>query len=83
MKKITIASICTALLMSAFAYSEDFQILQTKEDGVVDGEYYVGSAYENITWGRLPNKNSKPVLTVPSGATVTIDTLSHEGMLED
>ena len=37
MKKITIASICTALLMSAFAYSEDFQILQTKEDGVVDG----------------------------------------------
>ena len=32
MKKITIASICTALLMSAFAYSEDFQILQTKED---------------------------------------------------
>ena len=83
MKKITIASICTALLMSAFAYSEDFQILQTKEDGVVDGEYYVGSAYENITWGRLPNKNSMPVLTVPSGATVTIDTLSHEGMLED
>ncbi|EAU43017.1 hypothetical protein FP2506_09246 [Fulvimarina pelagi HTCC2506] len=47
------------------------------------GEYYVPSTTENVTWGRLPNRASQPILTVPSGATVTVDTISHEGILED
>ena len=38
---------------------------------------------KTLPGGRLPNKDSKPVMTVPPGATVTIDTLSHEGVLED
>ncbi len=31
----------------------------------------------------LPNATDAPILTVPSGATVVFDTLSHEGILED
>lgn len=46
----------------------------------VEGEYYVPSTVENIRWGHLPNRDSKPVLTVPSGSTVTFDTVSHEAL---
>ena len=41
--------------------------------------YYVPSTLETIKWGYLPNATDAPVLTVPSGATVVFDTLSHEG----
>ena len=45
--------------------------------------WYVPSTLQTIKWGYLPNANDKPVLTVPSGAIVTFDTVSHEGILED
>lgn len=45
--------------------------------------YYVPSTLETIKWGYLPNATDTPLLTVPSGATVVFDTLSHEGLLED
>lgn len=83
MKRFIKAVIAVFAVTSVFAFAEDFTVLQGKEDGVVDGEYYLGTAYENVTWGRLPNKDSKPVIKIPSGATITIDTLSHEGLLED
>ena len=41
------------------------------------------STLQTITWGYLPNRTFKPVLTVPSGSTITFDTVSHEGILED
>lgn len=63
--------------------ADKIEYLQTKEDGVIDGDYYVASTPENISWGVLPNKNTKMILTVPSGSTVTFDTVSHEGILED
>lgn len=49
----------------------------------VEGDYYVTSAVENIRWGFLPNRDSAPILTVPSGSAVTFDTVSHEGLIED
>ncbi|OAB40246.1 acetamidase/formamidase family protein [Paenibacillus antarcticus] len=49
----------------------------------VEGDYYVTSAVENIRWGSLPNRDSSPILTVPSGSAVTFDTVSHEGLVED
>jgi len=58
-------------------------ILQQKSDGAVKGQSFLSSAPENILWGRLPNRNTKPVLTIRSGETITIDTVSHEGLLED
>lgn len=69
---------------AATYYRQDYSgTLQSKEDGKIYGDYYVPSSVENILWGRLPNKNSKSILTIPSGSTVTFDTLSHEGLLED
>jgi acetamidase/formamidase len=51
--------------------------------GVKGKVYYVPSTVDTIKWGHLPNANDKPLLTVPSGATVVFDTLSHEGLIED
>ena len=45
--------------------------------------YYVPVTAQTNRWGYLPAADAMPVLTVPSGAVVTFDTVSHEGMLED
>lgn len=45
--------------------------------------HYVRATAASVHWGELPNRTTKPVLTVTSGAVVTIDTVSHEGILED
>jgi acetamidase/formamidase len=36
-----------------------------------------------VLWGRLPCETDVPVLTVDDGAEVVVDTISHEGILED
>jgi acetamidase/formamidase len=51
--------------------------------GKVDGKHYLPSTPETIIWGELPTADTRPVLTVDSGVTVTIDTVSQEGILED
>ena len=64
----------------------DFKILQPLADQptrLKNGSYYVPTTPQTATWGSLPNANTKPVLSVPSGSVVTIDTVSHEGVLED
>lgn len=70
--------------------ANDFEVLQPLaqaptqlEDGDYAGNYYVPSTVDTVRWGYLPNRGAKPVLTVPSGSTVTFDTISHEGILED
>ena len=68
---------------TAAQQEEAFQVLQTQEDGSIMGDYYVGSNEDTIHWGRLPNRDVEPVLSVESGSTVTFDTVSHEGLLED
>jgi acetamidase/formamidase len=52
-------------------------------NGMPGKVYYVPSTVDTIKWGYLPNAADKPLLTVPSGATVVFDTLSHEGLIED
>lgn len=44
---------------------------------------YVTSTPETVRWGFLPNRDAQPIRTVRSGALVTFDTVSHEGILED
>ncbi|MBC9733138.1 acetamidase/formamidase family protein [Nocardioides marmotae] len=44
---------------------------------------YVRSRADEVWWGHLPNHTAKPVAVVDSGTVVTIDTISHEGLLED
>lgn len=44
---------------------------------------YLPSTPDNVVWGRLPCRDDRPLLSVDSGTELTIDTLSHEGILED
>ncbi len=67
-----------------FAILEQLSASTTKlEQGKYAGNFYVPSSLESVTWGYLPNRSAKPVLTVPSGSVVTFDTVSHEGIMED
>lgn len=63
--------------------ANEITVLQDQKIGGIEGDFYLASSVDNIVWGRLPNRNARCVLSVPSGSTVTIDTLSHEGILED
>lgn len=51
--------------------------------GPIPGEHYIAATPQTVLWGRLPCATDAPVLTVPAGATVTFDTVSHEGILPD
>jgi acetamidase/formamidase len=51
--------------------------------GKIEGRHYLPSTPETVTWGELPNALTRPVLSVDSGATVTVDTVSQEGILDD
>lgn len=48
-----------------------------------DAPDYLPATAASVLWGRLPCETDAPVLTVEPGALVTIDTVSHEGLLED
>jgi acetamidase/formamidase len=51
--------------------------------GPVEGRHYLPSAVDQVRWGYVPAVGSEPALRMRSGETVTIDTVSHEGILED
>jgi len=56
-------------------------ILQPGE-GPIRGSYLPADP-ARVFWGRLPCAADEPVLEVEPGAEVTIDTISHEGVLDD
>jgi len=80
-------ALATALVLCIPAvFAADFKVLQPlgdKPTKLKDGSYYVPTTPATARWGSLPNAAAKAVLTVPSGSVVTIDTVSHEGVLED
>ncbi|WP_238385153.1 acetamidase/formamidase family protein [Nesterenkonia muleiensis] len=45
--------------------------------------HYLSAELEHIFWGRLPCGTDSPVLSIDPGESVVIDTISHEGILED
>ena len=51
--------------------------------GDVAGEVYLPADPATVLWGRLPCAADDPVLEVEPGTAVTIDTISHEGILDD
>lgn len=82
--------LCISMSHAKNISSNEFKVLNQitdrptlLKDGAYEGNYYVPSTLETIQWGYLPNRDSKPVLTIKSGSTVTFDTISHEGLLED
>ena len=52
-------------------------------EGTINGEHYLASTPGQVSWGWLPTVETPSPLTMRSGQTVTIDTVSHEGILED
>ncbi|TDN90971.1 acetamidase/formamidase family protein [Microbacterium sp. BK668] len=59
-----------------------FEILQPGR-GDQPGDHYLPTTPDTVLWGRLPCAVDAPVLRIAAGETVTIDTVSHEGILED
>lgn len=57
-------------------------VLQPGE-GPIRGAHYVPADPSRVHWGRLPIGSDDPVLEVDEGVEVTIDTVSHEGVLDD
>ncbi|RFA15451.1 acetamidase [Subtercola boreus] len=51
--------------------------------GAIRSPHYLPATGRNVLWGRLPCARDEAVLEIESGDEVTIDTLSHEGILED
>ena len=51
--------------------------------GEIPGEHYLASTPEEVLWGYVPTVHATPVVRMKSGQTITIDALSHEGILED
>ncbi|WZH50507.1 MAG: acetamidase/formamidase family protein [Nocardioides alkalitolerans] len=51
--------------------------------GPVRAATYLPSTPDHLLWGRLPCRTDAPVLRVDPGTEVTVDTLSHEGVLAD
>jgi acetamidase/formamidase len=51
--------------------------------GPIHGRHYLRSLPDQVTWGYVPSLTAPPVLRMKSGETVTVDTVSHEGILED
>ncbi|SOD70364.1 acetamidase/formamidase [Jatrophihabitans sp. GAS493] len=51
--------------------------------GPMNADLMLDSRLDNISWGLLPNSGSRGVLSMRSGQSVCIDTVSHEGLLAD
>lgn len=51
--------------------------------GSIPGDHYLPSEVDSVLWGYVPDVHAVPVLRMRSGSTITIDAVSHEGLLED
>ncbi|WP_028045333.1 acetamidase/formamidase family protein [Cellulomonas sp. URHE0023] len=51
--------------------------------GHIAASVYLPSTPKTVLWGRLPCASDEPVLRIGDGVAVTIDTVSHEGLLVD
>ena len=59
-----------------------FPVVAAAQDEPLEADHYVPSRPENLSWGWYPI-DKEPVLTVRSGQTVRIDTLSHAGATQN
>ncbi|ALC04582.1 hypothetical protein CDES_00495 [Corynebacterium deserti GIMN1.010] len=57
-------------------------ILQPNQ-GSLTADHYLESTPESVLWGYVPSIHSAASMQMKSGQTVTVDTVSHEGILED
>lgn len=69
-----------ALLLALFA---TVGLVQFSPVWATNHTYEVKSTPENVIWGELFKPDSAPILTVQSGDQITMETVSHEGILPD
>ncbi|MFL6061081.1 MAG: acetamidase/formamidase family protein [Marmoricola sp.] len=51
--------------------------------GPITGDDYLPCRADEVFWGRLPCAGDQAVVSVEPGRTLTVDSLSHEGVMED
>ena len=51
--------------------------------GRINSDRYLPVTPQTSRWGWWPDRAAEPVMAVDDGAVVTVDTLSHEGIMED
>ncbi|MHC5257839.1 acetamidase/formamidase family protein [Streptomyces sp. UC4497] len=64
------------------AVSRPGRVLQPGK-GPIHGQHYLRATPDTVRWGYVPARDAEPVLRMRSGETLTVDALSHEGLLED
>jgi acetamidase/formamidase len=67
---------------SAASVSRDVKVLQPTQ-GPIEGNHYLQSTPDEVLWGYVPNVHATSVLRMKSTETITVDAVSHEGILED
>ena len=79
---LQISHLLSTLVLTGFVLSIVISPInsQPKEKST---EHYVESTPENVIWGELFIADDEPILEVKSGDIVTIETVSHEGILPD
>lgn len=80
--RVLIAFIGLAITSHSYAQKQGVKVLQPGV-AIPPAVQYLPSSPDTVRWGYLPNKDAKPVMTVKSGTEIIIDTVSHEGILED
>ena len=93
MLKILFVTLLLSLLTCCNKKESSFNILQPisiKPDKIKNNNFnfkeeilYIPVTESTITWGHLPNINSKPVANIDSNDLIIFDTISHESILED
>jgi acetamidase/formamidase len=81
----TVASIpvgASAAPSTHHSHHDRLKILQPGT-GRITGDHYLFAKPDEVLWGYVPALGATPVMEMRSGETVTIDALSHEGILED
>jgi acetamidase/formamidase len=83
-KLVSIARYCllTTAILGFVLLSSKLVVSQSSENETAT-DYLVKSTPENVIWGELYTSDSEPILQVQSGDVVTIETVSHEGILPD
>ena len=82
---VGVAAACssgTSAPSSPTATAGSFTVLQPGH-GDPSGDHYLQSRPDEALWGYVPTVHAAPVLQIGSGQTVSIDAVSHEGILED
>ena len=51
--------------------------------GRINSDRYLSVTPHTSRWGWWPDRAAEPVMAVDDGAVITVDTLSHEGIMED